>query len=76
MGTFVKDEKLTEASLGTKTVYKIDNFEHLENSQQYYLEGSENDGWKVIFQNLCPCITSIYLIKKMLLSMETHRLVC
>ena len=61
MGTFVKDEKLTEASLGTKTVYKIDNFEHLENSQQYYLEGSENDGWKVIFQIYVQilCITFI-----------------
>ena len=47
MGTFVKDEKLTEASLGTKTVYKQNRTP--ENTQQYYLEGSENDGWKVIF---------------------------
>ena len=46
MGTFVKDEKLTEASLGTKTVYKQNKIP--ENTQQYYLEGSENDGWKVI----------------------------
>ena len=45
MGTFVKDEKLTKASLGTKTVYKQNKTP--ENDQQYYLEGSENDGWKV-----------------------------
>ena len=47
MGTFVKDEKLTEASLGTKIVYK--QIMKPENTQQYYLEGNENDGWKVSF---------------------------
>ena len=50
MGTFVKDEKLTKASLGTKTVYKQNKTP--ENDQQYYLEGSENDGWKVNFQKI------------------------
>ena len=58
MGTFVKDEKLTEASLGTKTVYKQ---KRPRNTRQFYLEGSENDGWKVIFQNLCPSSTFINL---------------
>ena len=47
MGTFVKDEKLTEASLGNKTVYKQNKTP--ENTQQFYLEGSESEGWKVIF---------------------------
>ena len=51
MGTFVKDEKLTEASLGTKTVYKQERTTTYYN-KQYYLEGSENDGWKVNFQKI------------------------
>ena len=55
MGTFVKDEKLTEASLGTKTVYKQNKTP--ENTQQYYLEGSENDGWKVRFSKIYVLIS-------------------
>ena len=50
MGTFVKDEKLTEASLGTKTVYK--QIKKPEIMEQYYLEGNENDGWKVRFSKI------------------------
>ena len=72
MGTFVKDEKLTEASLGTKTVYKQERTTTYYN-KQYYLEGSENDGWKVIF----PKSMSLhYFQEKMLLAMKTYRLVC
>ena len=48
MGTFERSEKLEKIALGTKTIYMQNKAP--ENSDQYYLEGSENEGWKVYLQ--------------------------
>ena len=48
MGTFERSERLEKISLGTKTIYMQNKAP--ENSDQYYLEGSENEGWKVNMQ--------------------------
>ena len=50
MGTFERSERLENISRGTKTIY-IQN-KSPQNSEQYYLEGSEDEGWKVNFTKI------------------------
>jgi len=45
MGTYVRSEKLEKIALGTKTIYMQNKAPG--NTEQYYLEGSENEGWKI-----------------------------
>ena len=45
MGTYERSESLEIAALGNKIIYVQNKSE--ENIDQYYLEGSENEGWKV-----------------------------
>ena len=50
MGTFERSERLEKIALGTKTIYMQKKAPG--NSDQYYLEGSENEGWKVNIQRV------------------------
>lgn len=49
LGTFQRSSRLEKSSSGSKIIYKQDKSPH--NRDQYYLEGNEEDGWRVSFWN-------------------------